>query len=59
VSADIRDRRQTNTGDLCQKLANCQQDLLAFASDEKVVAGVAYSVADRLDRIITELRGQR
>jgi hypothetical protein len=56
---DTRDRRSNNTGELCQKLANMRDDLLAFASDPLIIGGVAYSVADRLDRAITELRGAR
>jgi hypothetical protein len=55
IHHDVRDRRRTNMEDACQKLANCVADLHAFAGDPKLVAGVAYSVADRLSRLIVEL----
>jgi hypothetical protein len=52
---DVTDRRNNNMQRALDAMAGCVADLTAFASDERVVAGVAYSVADRLSRLIVEL----
>lgn len=52
---DVTDRRATGMGHALQALGNMQQDLLTFASDPLVGPGVAYSVADRIGRLIEEL----
>lgn len=46
---------RTTTQRTCQILKNCRDDLSAFASDPLIVAGVAYSVAHRLEQLIAEL----
>ena len=52
---DVTDRRRNNMAKACQALDNCRSDLLAFASNDVILPGVAYSVAERLGRLITEL----
>lgn len=54
---DVRDRRSNNMQRVVDAMAGCVADLTAFASDEKIVAGVCYSVADRLSRLVAELEG--
>lgn len=55
ASHDCRDRRATGMSHALIALDNCRSDLLAFATDEQILPGVAYSVADRLGRLIEEL----
>ena len=52
---DVRDRRHNNMQHVLDAMNGCVKDLTTFAGDPKIVAGVAYSVADRLTRLAAEL----
>ena len=51
TTTDVRDRRHNNMQTVLDALEGCSNDLVAFPAD----AGVAYLVADRIERLRTQL----
>lgn len=52
---DVRDRCRNNMDAALTALANCVTDLTTYAESPAVIPGVAYSVAERLQRLSNEL----